>query len=501
MRMRERVLRSAAEGAEQPAQQRPVLNALTAGEARRLHRPLERRSPAQGGGLALSSSSSGASAPRTGLPLCLDEVDATPRTSIFDAQADWVLPPMAEKVCNKENQRDLVSLPWCGRVRPRGAGAASDPRRASARAVGGENSFSIFVDPQFDASSQAAASSSAAHKIGVDPTSRRAGAMGLSPPARRHCGAPGVGSVLGGDGRAPGIDAFSSCGDVVLGSASVLGGARRGGCSSAVLGAALSEPIAPDVGLPVLRAVAEQVETAPTSLLLDPGAPARGARRPRPREDAASDLALSLSGLRLFDRCEPPPKKVRTEPQQDTSTSMRGAAGSTSEPVDAPMSQGLPGEVTPEPLAPPRERAAATPPPVLAAPAPAVPAAPAAPPALAAAIVVTPTRRPGTSARARRIFREALSLERGHLPPFTFGDEDAGAIASAAGATGGLGSPSPLSADVGVASSGPTGVDTAGGHISVEDFSGFSRLGINSFGFGGLTGDFSEQTRRLLFCD
>eukprot|EP00930_Biecheleria_cincta_P016380 TRINITY_DN13347_c0_g1_i1.p1 TRINITY_DN13347_c0_g1~~TRINITY_DN13347_c0_g1_i1.p1 ORF type:complete len:666 (+),score=113.75 TRINITY_DN13347_c0_g1_i1:30-2000(+) len=137
--------------------QRPTLNPITADEAKCLTRPLEQRPlqpidpcnvPFAAAGLPGLGSNSVAGT-------YFDESSLEPeqrRTSIYDAQADWYLPPATAQVANKENTATAVAFPWDAQRQHQQAGGSRRGRRMNPnqqRPALPSPALPVFIDPEF----------------------------------------------------------------------------------------------------------------------------------------------------------------------------------------------------------------------------------------------------------------------------------------------------------------------------------------------------------------
>jgi len=324
-RMRQRVQRSAEEGLPFNAQQlqrRPMLNTISDEEAKLLNRPLERRA-LQPAALGQAASSASGAIPRLARSsfACLDEaleaneLETAPRAFIFDAQADWFLPPVVEAEGQKENDQASAAaeFPWdaAARRRRQGAGAGARARaggvteaqrRPAARpptatsAVVAKAELPVFDDFAFEdcgygASAPSTASGTSAMHLSSPARSRHAADSGCTPPARRHRG----------NGFAP-LAAPLAVSQASIGFPSL--------ATSALVLGGFAEP----QRIPDPEARHRFLSSEAMTQQATPGAPLREPRRrPRPRaedeeDSAAAALATSLSSLRLRD--EPPAKRI-----------------------------------------------------------------------------------------------------------------------------------------------------------------------------------------------
>mmetsp|Transcript_134924 Transcript_134924/g.219468 ORF Transcript_134924/g.219468 Transcript_134924/m.219468 type:complete len:715 (-) Transcript_134924:81-2225(-) len=258
--------------ADHPPRGRPTLNPISDAEARQLHRPLMQR-PLQPTGLGSTRAGAevrGTSTMTFGCALSgpwptdgreidgrglfsLEEEamgaapggyrgtgDTTPpRASIFDAQANWLLPPAKEAEAGKENMLEAVPQAWRRGGSRRGQQARARTAQRSGRGAGGgggssRSSFAVFVDEELQAEPAVPATPAA---------------QGISPPAQR----------------------------------------RRNNFSRA------------ESGIAEVHADAA-AQTSPVYMPPVPGAPRRRPRAADDQSTAANDLAASLLGLRLSDQ-------------------------------------------------------------------------------------------------------------------------------------------------------------------------------------------------------
>jgi len=150
LRMHERIRQAAsnAEAAqdgfyqhnEEPYLKRIELNEMTAAEARHSHRPTEKRR-FQSSQLITPAIMAGRQQHKVEQPSVFDGLAEEYRASIFDAAADWSLPPPFQVEAAKENSRMPVLHPWSqSRFRQRGTVAHTLAATRQAPI------FSIFMD-------------------------------------------------------------------------------------------------------------------------------------------------------------------------------------------------------------------------------------------------------------------------------------------------------------------------------------------------------------------
>lgn len=141
--------------------QRPTLNPITADEARSLTRPLEQRAlqPIDLGDLSSAAAGLPGGVSNGILGNYFDESNLEleqRRTSIFDAQADWTLPPATARVANKENAATAVAFPWDVRSQQSAGnrrGRRSNRNQQQQQPTLVSPALPVFIDPEFESDS------------------------------------------------------------------------------------------------------------------------------------------------------------------------------------------------------------------------------------------------------------------------------------------------------------------------------------------------------------